>query len=97
MSLEEQFNKAAYLVTNGPSKQSSNAEKLEFYSLFKQATIGDVQGSQPWAVNLEARAKWDSWNSKKGMSKEDAMKKYVELVSAADSNWEQHETLKNYK
>lgn len=36
--------------------------------------MGDVQGSQPWAVQYEARAKWDAWNANKGMTKEDAMK-----------------------
>ena len=24
--------------------------------------IVDGQGSQPWAVQLEARAKWDAWS-----------------------------------
>ena len=31
-----------------------------------------LQGSQPWAVKLEARAKWDAWNEVKGTSSEDA-------------------------
>ena len=67
---------------NGPPNTSaSTEEKLKFYSLFKQASEGDVKGSQPWAVQLEARAKWDAWNALKGMSKEEAMKKYVELVA----------------
>ena len=42
-----------------------------------QATVGDVEGSQPWAVQMEARAKWDAWNSVKGMPKEEAMKQYA--------------------
>ena len=28
----------------------------------------------------EAGAKWDAHNAKKGLSKEDAMKKYIELI-----------------
>lgn len=32
---------------------------------------------------MEARAKWDAWNALKGTSKEDAMKKYIELVNEA--------------
>jgi diazepam-binding inhibitor (GABA receptor modulating acyl-CoA-binding protein) len=64
------------LPKDGPI-QLSNSAKLEFYSLFKQATVGDVQGSQPWAVQVEARAKWDAWNSKKGMSQDDAKAAYV--------------------
>jgi diazepam-binding inhibitor (GABA receptor modulator, acyl-CoA-binding protein) len=30
--------------------------------------------------DLKGKAKWDSWNSKKGMAKEDAEKAYVSLV-----------------
>ena len=36
---------------------------------------------------MEARAKWDAWNSVKGMSKEDAMKQYIEIVTKGDPNW----------
>ena len=97
MSTELQFKKASYLVTKGPAKNSSNEEKLKFYSYFKQATVGDVVGSQPWAVNLEARAKWDAWNSVKGMSKQEAMENYIKLVANDDPNWETHEVLKNFK
>eukprot|EP00310_Coccolithus_braarudii_P014654 CAMPEP_0183342390 /NCGR_PEP_ID=MMETSP0164_2-20130417/8503_1 /TAXON_ID=221442 /ORGANISM="Coccolithus pelagicus ssp braarudi, Strain PLY182g" /LENGTH=92 /DNA_ID=CAMNT_0025512957 /DNA_START=61 /DNA_END=339 /DNA_ORIENTATION=- len=61
---------------------ASNEEQLELYSLFKQAKEGDVQGSQPWAVQATARAKWDAWNALKGMKKEDAAKKYVEKAEA---------------
>jgi diazepam-binding inhibitor (GABA receptor modulating acyl-CoA-binding protein) len=70
---------------------------LKFYSLFKQATEGDCNIDQPWAVQFEARAKWDAWNELKGMSKEEAMQKYVDLVAAGDANWENHESLKDYK
>ena len=97
MSTELQFKKASYLVTKGPAKNSSNEEKLKFYSYFKQATVGDVVGSQPWAVNLEARAKWDAWNSVKGMSKQEAMENYIKLVANDDPNWETHEVLKDFK
>ena len=48
------------------------------YKFYKQAKQGDVQGGQPWAIQFEARQKWDAWNSVCGMSKEDAMKGYVE-------------------
>jgi acyl-CoA-binding protein len=63
MSVELRFKKATFLVRNGPPRpDASNEEKLKFYSFYKQATEGDVQGSQPWAVQLEARSKWDAWS-----------------------------------
>jgi diazepam-binding inhibitor (GABA receptor modulating acyl-CoA-binding protein) len=36
---------------------------------------------------MEARAKWDAWNSVKGMSKEEAMKQYIDIVTKGDANW----------
>ena len=42
----------------------SNDEKLKVYALFKQATVGECSehgGGQPWAVQVEKRAKWDAW------------------------------------
>ena len=45
---------------------------------FKQAKEGDAQVSQSWAVQVDARAKWDAWNSAKGVSTADAMKAYIE-------------------
>jgi hypothetical protein len=36
---------------------------------------------------MEARAKWDAWNSVKGMSKEEAMKQYIEIVTKGDPDW----------
>ena len=59
--MEAQFKKAAYVIRNGPPRESTQEVKLQFYSYYKQATEGDVTGTQPWAVQLEARAKWDAW------------------------------------
>ena len=58
-----------------------NDVKLSFYKYFKQVKSGDCNTSQPWKVQFEARAKWDAWNSVKGMSKEDAMAAYVKLFN----------------
>ena len=54
-----------------------------------------MKGSQPYKVQFEARAKWDAWNSIKGMSKEEAMKKYIELMETPE-DWEKNETLREY-
>ena len=51
--LEKKFKKAVWLIRNGPPKKgTSTADKLKFYSLFKQATEGDCTGTQPWAVQV---------------------------------------------
>eukprot|EP00051_Salpingoeca_urceolata_P003353 m.57159 g.57159 ORF g.57159 m.57159 type:complete len:100 (+) comp12707_c0_seq1:1123-1422(+) len=92
--LETRFNKAVWLIRNGPPIEGgTNEQKLTFYKLYKQATVGDVTGSQPWAVQLEARAKWDAWASIKGMAKEEAMRQYIALLG---DDWESHEKLAEY-
>ncbi|EAN90512.1 hypothetical protein C3747_23g851c [Trypanosoma cruzi] len=76
VQFEAAVNYVRSLPKDGPV-QLSNAVKLEFYALFKQATEGPVTGAQPWAVQFEARAKWDARNAIVDMSKEEAMQKYV--------------------
>eukprot|EP01002_Notosolenus_urceolatus_P000066 NODE_10185_length_448_cov_9.741855_g9081_i0.p1 GENE.NODE_10185_length_448_cov_9.741855_g9081_i0~~NODE_10185_length_448_cov_9.741855_g9081_i0.p1 ORF type:complete len:111 (+),score=41.70 NODE_10185_length_448_cov_9.741855_g9081_i0:78-410(+) len=92
----EDFDKAVAFIRALPKEgdiQPSNEQKLKFYGLFKQATEGDVQGTQPWAVQFEARAKWDAWNSRKGMSADEAKKLYVE---ALDEMHKEHNTGRGY-
>jgi len=62
------------------SQRPSNQQLLELYGLFKQAAEGDVTGSRPGLLDLKGRAKFDAWASRKGLSKDQAMKKYVALV-----------------
>lgn len=78
--LEQNFKNAAEMVKSLSEKPDNN-KLLELYSLYKQAIIGNVNTSQPWAVQLEARAKWDAWKSKEGLSKEESMTKYVAEVN----------------
>lgn len=57
---------------------------LKLYSLFKQATIGDVTGDRPGMLDARGRAKFDAWTTRKGMSKDDAKRAYVALVNELD-------------
>ncbi|AAZ12738.1 Acyl CoA binding protein, putative [Trypanosoma equiperdum] len=84
-----QFEAATEFVRSLPKDgpvQLTDAEKLQFYALFKQATEGPVTDPQPWAVQLEKRSKWDARKAISDMSKEDAMKKYVELLVEKTAN-----------
>lgn len=80
MSFQQAVDYVKTLPKDGPV-QLDNSEKLKFYSLFKQATEGDVTGTQPWAVQMEARAKWDAWNERKGMAKDAAQAEYARLLT----------------
>jgi len=41
-----------------------------------------VVGKPNWLFDMKGAKKWDAWNACKGMSKEDAMKAYIEKVDA---------------
>ena len=58
----------------------SNDELLELYALFKQGTVGDATGARPGMLDFRARAKFDAWASKRGMTKDAAMAAYVAFV-----------------
>lgn len=58
----------------------SNDQLLELYALYKQATIGDVEGSRPGMLDLKGRAKYDAWAKRKGVAKAEAVKKYIALA-----------------
>ncbi len=62
------------------SKRPGNDDLLALYSLYKQATAGDVSGKRPGMFDIKGRAKYDAWAKRKGMSREDAMREYVQLV-----------------
>lgn len=80
MATVEEFEDAAKRVQNLP-RRPSNDKLLELYSLFKQATVGDVSGKRPGMLDPKGRAKWDAWASKKGMSADEARRAYVALVA----------------
>ncbi|XP_054479862.1 acyl-CoA-binding protein-like [Anoplopoma fimbria] len=52
----------------------------EVYGLYKQATVGDVNIERPGFFDIAGRGKWDAWERRKGLSKEEAMTAYVDLV-----------------
>jgi len=86
MSLQQRFEEHAQLVRSF-TKKPSDEEMKEIYGLYKQATIGDNNTSQPWSVQIESRAKWDAWESKKGLDKDTAMEQYIEIVNNIKSKY----------
>lgn len=71
--------KAIHPIITGPVS-TSNSQKLEFYSLFKQSTIGDVNTERPGIFSIIERKKWDSWKALEGTSKEDAKQRYIDVL-----------------
>ncbi len=82
--LKTRFDTAAAEAMN-LSEAPGNEVKLRMYGLFKQAGAGDVTGSRPGLTNIVGRAKYDAWAAVKGVSTEDAMQQYIDLVESLKS------------
>ena len=88
MSTQSDFDaKVAFVKLDVRGSKVTNAEKLACYGLYKQVTVGDNTTAQPWAVQMEARAKWDAWASRKGMSKPDAIAAYIAEVDSQHAKY----------
>jgi acyl-CoA-binding protein len=81
MTLEEQFKAAKERVFTLTSKPSNDV-MLTLYSLYKQATEGDVSGSKPGMFDLVGQAKYNAWKDKKGLSSDEAMQQYIDKVNS---------------
>lgn len=81
MDLHQQFEQAV-ADSKELSEKPSNDTLLQLYSLYKQASEGDVNIDAPSnPFDFVAKAKYEAWEALKGKSKENAMQEYVELVS----------------
>lgn len=60
---------------------------LKLYALYKQATTGDVQGKRPGFTDMAGRFKYDAWAKLKGMSQEDAMQTYIDMVEGMKAKY----------
>jgi carboxylesterase len=83
-SLDAEFDAAA-AASKTLRKAPDNDTLLALYSLYKQASVGDASGERPGALDMVNRAKYDAWMSRKGTSREDAMRAYIELVQKLKS------------
>ncbi|MEZ4638123.1 MAG: acyl-CoA-binding protein [Caldilineaceae bacterium] len=78
--LKSLFEVAAQEAQSLP-KRPSNENLLKLYAFYKQATVGDVTGKRPGFTDMVGRAKYDAWADRKGLSQEEAMQKYIDLVA----------------
>ncbi|KAM7420776.1 hypothetical protein PAMA_015139 [Pampus argenteus] len=84
--LQAEFEKLAEDVKKVTTKPTDQ-ELLDLYGLYKQAVVGDINTDRPGMLDLKGKAKWDAWNSRKGMSKDDAMSAYVALAKEVISKY----------
>ena len=80
MDLQKQFEEAM-ARSKTINEKPSNEILLQLYSLYKQATTGDVNTEPPSnPFDFVNKAKYDAWAALKGKSKETAMQEYIDLV-----------------
>lgn len=77
--LKSQFDVASQAAKK-LARRPDNETLLKLYALYKQATQGDASGKRPGFTDPVGRAKYDAWTQHKGVSKEQAMQAYIELV-----------------
>ncbi len=79
--LKATFEKAVAASKQLPEKPD-NMTLLKIYSLYKQATEGDVEGKRPGFTDMVGRAKYDAWAEQKGKAGAAAMQEYVDLIES---------------
>jgi pimeloyl-ACP methyl ester carboxylesterase/acyl-CoA-binding protein len=86
-SLKQRFEQAVEKIRAAPADgpfKPTNELKLKMYALYRQATDGDVRGKRPGMLDVVARYKYDAWTMAKGLSTEEAMRKYLEEVEKVE-------------
>ncbi|KAM9323013.1 acyl-CoA-binding domain-containing protein 5-like [Pholidichthys leucotaenia] len=83
-SLEDKFAAAVKVIRSLPEEgsfQPSDDMMLMFYSYYKQATMGPCDIPRPMGIwDTRSKAKWDAWSALGNMTREEAMRNYVENI-----------------
>ena len=77
--LQQQFEQAARDIKT-LDERPDNDTMLRLYALYKQGSEGDVKGDKPGFFDFVGAAKYEAWEKLQGVSKDQAQKKYVDLV-----------------
>lgn len=88
--LDEAFSAATAFVAATAADRShkvSNEVQLQLYGLYKIATEGPCTAPQPSALKMTARAKWQAWQKLGAMPPEEAMEKYLDIVTELYPSW----------
>ncbi|KAL7085283.1 hypothetical protein ACP275_14G273100 [Erythranthe tilingii] len=97
--LEKVFAEAVNYVEYGGKGENRNDDRLakigsdvqmELYGLHKVAVEGPCHEPQPMALKVSARAKWNAWQRLGSMNQDDAMEKYITVLSDTIPHWMHH-------
>jgi len=73
------FEQAAEAAKRLPERPD-DATMLKLYALYKQGSVGDVQGARPGFFDFVGAAKYEAWEKLRGTEPETARARYVDLV-----------------
>ena len=79
--ISSRFEQASIAAKSLPERPD-NDTLLQLYARYKQGSVGDVSGAKPGLFDFVGAAKYDAWEKIKGLSQDDAMNKYIELVKS---------------
>jgi acyl-CoA-binding protein len=82
--LDSRFEQAK-LDVQALSERPDNDTLLRLYALYKQGTLGDASGDKPAFFDFVGTAKHEAWAKLKGMGRDEARKKYIDLVKKLSS------------
>jgi len=74
-----EFEKAAIAARQLPERPD-DATMLKLYALYKQGSVGDVQGARPGFFDFVGGAKYDAWEKLAGTGQDEARRQYIDLV-----------------
>ena len=57
-----------------------NDTLLKLYALYKQGSMGDVQGEQPGFFDFVGTAKYEAWVLLRSTPQDTAMQRYIDMV-----------------
>ncbi|KAL2556355.1 Acyl-CoA-binding domain-containing protein 2 [Forsythia ovata] len=89
--LDEAFSAATAFVAataaDSAARNVSNEVQLQLYGFYKIATEGPCRAPQPSLFKPTARAKWQAWQKLGAMPPEEAMQKYIDIVTTLYPSW----------
>uniref|UniRef100_A0A182P6V8 Acyl-CoA-binding domain-containing protein 6 n=1 Tax=Anopheles epiroticus TaxID=199890 RepID=A0A182P6V8_9DIPT len=84
--LEASFAQATKFLERNTA-QFKQEQLLQFYGLYKQATVGPCNTPKPAIYSMAARAKWYAWDKVGKLETGAAMKEYVRLLDQLAPSW----------
>lgn len=82
--IARRFCQAQRLAVSKLNPETPEVVKMLLYGFYQQAIEGDVFTLRPTIFETWERKKWDAWNANYGMSREEAMRRYIWTVPLID-------------